>query len=208
MLVLSRKPGEKVVIGGGITVTVVSVLGNQVRLAIDAPDQVRILRAELLAGRTARCQTPTWRGSRRNGKTEPPIWPSPANSGSPLHRQSPAWNNAPKSRGKGLGVPSSRRGMGRSRHPACVLRRLASYPRWRRPTRPGGCPGSGVDAARWRAGQVSRSRGPSDAQGGRPEAGRCIPLLRLLARSLGRLFPCVGPAFRGASNGVDPPPAL
>ena len=48
MLVLSRKPGEKVVIGGGITVTVVRVLGDKVRLAFDAPDQVRILRAELL----------------------------------------------------------------------------------------------------------------------------------------------------------------
>jgi len=48
MLVLSRKPGEKVVIGNGVTVTVVSVLGNKVRLAFDAPDQVRILRAELL----------------------------------------------------------------------------------------------------------------------------------------------------------------
>ena len=48
MLVLSRKPGEKVIIGNGITVTVVSVLGNKVRLAFDAPGQVRILRAELL----------------------------------------------------------------------------------------------------------------------------------------------------------------
>jgi carbon storage regulator len=47
MLVLSRKPGEKVVIGNGITVTVVGVKGNRVRLAFDAPDQVRILRAEL-----------------------------------------------------------------------------------------------------------------------------------------------------------------
>jgi carbon storage regulator CsrA len=48
MLVLSRQPGEKVVIDGGITVIVMSVLGNKVRLAFDAPDQVRILRAELL----------------------------------------------------------------------------------------------------------------------------------------------------------------
>ena len=47
MLVITRRPGEKVVIGNGITVTVVSVLGNKVRLAFDAPDQVRILRAEL-----------------------------------------------------------------------------------------------------------------------------------------------------------------
>ena len=47
MLVLSRKPGEQVVIGNGITLTVVEVRGNRVRLAFDAPDQVRILRAEL-----------------------------------------------------------------------------------------------------------------------------------------------------------------
>jgi len=47
MLALSRKPGEKVVIGDGITLTVVKVRGGRVWLAFDAPDQVRILRAEL-----------------------------------------------------------------------------------------------------------------------------------------------------------------
>jgi carbon storage regulator CsrA len=47
MLVLSRKPGEKVVIGNGITLTVVEVKGNRVRLTFAAPDQVRILRGEL-----------------------------------------------------------------------------------------------------------------------------------------------------------------
>ena len=46
MLALSRRPGEKVVIGG-VTLTVVEVRGGWVRLAFDAPDQVRILRAEL-----------------------------------------------------------------------------------------------------------------------------------------------------------------
>jgi carbon storage regulator len=50
MLVLSRKLGERVVIGGGITVTVVEVKGNRVRLAFDAPEEVRILRAELACG--------------------------------------------------------------------------------------------------------------------------------------------------------------
>jgi carbon storage regulator len=50
MLILTRKAGEKVVIANGITVTVVAVAGNKVRVGIDAPDQVRILRAEL-AGR-------------------------------------------------------------------------------------------------------------------------------------------------------------
>jgi carbon storage regulator len=47
MLVLSRKPGEKIHIGSDIVLTVVEVRGNRVRLAIDAPDDVRILRREL-----------------------------------------------------------------------------------------------------------------------------------------------------------------
>jgi carbon storage regulator len=48
MLVLSRKPGEKLVIDSNITITVVEVVGNRVRLALDAPPHVRILRSELL----------------------------------------------------------------------------------------------------------------------------------------------------------------
>jgi carbon storage regulator len=47
MLVLSRKAGEKVVIEGGITLTVVQVEGGRVRIGIDAPHDVRILRGEL-----------------------------------------------------------------------------------------------------------------------------------------------------------------
>ena len=46
MLVLSRKPGEQVVLGDGITLTVVEVKGDRVRLAFDAPQQVPIRRAE------------------------------------------------------------------------------------------------------------------------------------------------------------------
>jgi carbon storage regulator len=51
MLVLSRKLGEKVVIGRSIVLTVVAVKGNRVRLAFDAPGHVRIRRAELTCGR-------------------------------------------------------------------------------------------------------------------------------------------------------------
>jgi len=47
MLVLSRKPGQKIHIGDNITVTIVEVQGNRVRLALEAPNDVRILRAEL-----------------------------------------------------------------------------------------------------------------------------------------------------------------
>jgi carbon storage regulator len=48
MLVLSRKPGEKIVLGSDVTVTVVEIKGNQVRIGIEAPSEVRILRAELI----------------------------------------------------------------------------------------------------------------------------------------------------------------
>lgn len=47
MLVLSRKIGEKIHVGGNITIEVRRVAGNRVTLAVDAPREVRILRGEL-----------------------------------------------------------------------------------------------------------------------------------------------------------------
>ena len=47
MLVLSRKLGESIVIGNGITVTVVEVHGERVRLGFTAPADVPIHREEL-----------------------------------------------------------------------------------------------------------------------------------------------------------------
>ncbi len=47
MLVLSRKLGEKLILGNDIVITVLQVRGNQVRLGIHAPAGVRILRGEL-----------------------------------------------------------------------------------------------------------------------------------------------------------------
>jgi carbon storage regulator len=47
MLVLSRRSGEKIRIGNEVTLTVVSVQGNRVKLAFSAPDNVRILRSEV-----------------------------------------------------------------------------------------------------------------------------------------------------------------
>jgi len=47
MLVLSRKPGEKLCIGKNITVTVLEVNGSRVRLGFEAPKNVNIRRAEL-----------------------------------------------------------------------------------------------------------------------------------------------------------------
>lgn len=48
MLVLSRRVGERLVIGGDIVVTVIEVRSDGVRLGIDAPRSVRVHRAEVL----------------------------------------------------------------------------------------------------------------------------------------------------------------
>ncbi len=47
MLVLSRKIGESIQIAGGIRVTVTEVRGGRVRLSIEAPADVRVLRKEI-----------------------------------------------------------------------------------------------------------------------------------------------------------------
>ena len=47
MLVLSRKEQERVKLGDEITVTIVRVSGDKVRLGIEAPKDIRVLRDEL-----------------------------------------------------------------------------------------------------------------------------------------------------------------
>ena len=47
MLVLSRKPGESIVIGNDIVVTVLEVRGDQIRVCIDAPRSVAVNRKEI-----------------------------------------------------------------------------------------------------------------------------------------------------------------
>lgn len=49
MLILQRKPGESLLIGEDIEVSVVGIDGNRVKLAITAPGNVPILRSELVA---------------------------------------------------------------------------------------------------------------------------------------------------------------
>ncbi len=48
MLVLSRRAGESVVLGEDITITVLEVRGDVVRVGIDAPRSLKVHRAELL----------------------------------------------------------------------------------------------------------------------------------------------------------------
>lgn len=62
MLVLSRKLNESIVIGNNIRITVVGVRGNQIRLGIEAPEAVRILREEILDAGTIEEAEPFGRG--------------------------------------------------------------------------------------------------------------------------------------------------
>jgi carbon storage regulator len=53
MLVLSRRVGERLLIGDDIVLTVIEVRSDGVRLGIDAPRSVRVHRAEVLEAITA-----------------------------------------------------------------------------------------------------------------------------------------------------------
>ena len=48
MLVLTRKTGEKIVIGDDITITILDVRGDGIRIGIDAPRGIKIQREEVL----------------------------------------------------------------------------------------------------------------------------------------------------------------
>ena len=47
MLVLTRRPGESIVVGQNIIITVIEIKGGQVRIGIDAPREVQVHREEV-----------------------------------------------------------------------------------------------------------------------------------------------------------------
>jgi carbon storage regulator CsrA len=48
VLILSRKAGDSLMIDGGVRIVVLGVEGSSVRLGIDAPAEVRVMRGEIL----------------------------------------------------------------------------------------------------------------------------------------------------------------
>ena len=69
MLVLTRKLGEVIRVGDTVTVRVLEVKGNQVRLGVDAPADVRIYREEVY--RAIRRENEQEPGT---GDVAPPTW--------------------------------------------------------------------------------------------------------------------------------------
>ena len=47
MLILSRKIGEKIMIGEDISVSIIEVRGDQVRIGVDAPKTIKVFRREV-----------------------------------------------------------------------------------------------------------------------------------------------------------------
>lgn len=48
MLVISRKPGESIVLSDNIKITIVSLSNDKVAIGIDAPKEIKVVREELL----------------------------------------------------------------------------------------------------------------------------------------------------------------
>ncbi len=55
MLVLSRKPGESLQLGPGITLTVLAISGLRVKIGVSAPADVEVWRAELIQRQDPSC---------------------------------------------------------------------------------------------------------------------------------------------------------
>ncbi len=71
MLVLSRKKNESIIINDDITVTVVEIRGDKVRLGIDAPKEVSVHRREVydaIQSQRQREETNSPTGSSDNGR--------------------------------------------------------------------------------------------------------------------------------------------
>lgn len=47
MLILTRRVGESIIVGDNVTITVLGIKGNQIRLGVNAPKEVSVHREEI-----------------------------------------------------------------------------------------------------------------------------------------------------------------
>jgi carbon storage regulator len=76
MLVITRKPGERICLGDDVTITVLEVVGSTVRLGIDAPAEIPVYRHEIWEAvkeenRAAANASITQLPSSKNNRTSP-----------------------------------------------------------------------------------------------------------------------------------------
>ncbi|SRR5581483_2271034 len=124
MLVLRRKAGEAIVLNGTITIHVLAVEGERVKLGISAPPEVVIVRSELLEnqgqGQIPGSQ-PGGQGPRENPNPRPPYREGDSNNGRPSGDEGPngyvpnAYNN-----GNGRYAPRRRNSYGEGVSPSPV----------------------------------------------------------------------------------------
>lgn len=82
MLILSRRPEEAILLGGSIRVIVLSTDGETVKLGVEAPDDVSILREEIVvavADENRRARAPE--SAREWIEPPPPVEPPEAETG-------------------------------------------------------------------------------------------------------------------------------
>jgi len=92
MLVLTRKMTEQIQVGENVTITVLSVKGRTVRLGIEAPQSVRVLRTEVQARDLQAKATQELKQDRADATTK-----------SDAHGTSPLGRRVAKNRAKGWG---------------------------------------------------------------------------------------------------------
>ena len=105
MLVLTRKQNEKICIGNEVTITVLRTKGKAVRLGIEAPAQISILRGELVRELPTEQLDPDTAGAECAAETAPRE--AVKTSG---HRQRPAtnWPTSPVDRTDTTGPGTTR----------------------------------------------------------------------------------------------------
>jgi carbon storage regulator len=76
MLMMTRRAGQKIIVGDGIVIEVVEVAGNSVRLGVDAPRSVPVYREEIWTAVRAENEAAATAGASATDLPAPPASPA------------------------------------------------------------------------------------------------------------------------------------